>query len=91
MRCHRGQHRATVDTSGPIAGVTTTIPNDLVVSAIATSLPDAYGTANFSAWTNANLSSLTERTDNTRDGRQRWRARQRDGREGHRGRDRNTP
>jgi hypothetical protein len=35
------------------------------VTAIATSLPDATGTANFSAWTNSNLSSITELTDNT--------------------------
>jgi plastocyanin len=28
-------------------------------------LPDATGTANFSAWTNANLTSITEQTDNT--------------------------
>ncbi len=49
-----------------IAGATTTVANTLVVAAIATSLPDASnGTANFSAWTNSNLSSLTERTDNT--------------------------
>jgi hypothetical protein len=35
------------------------------VAAIATSLPDGNGTANFSAWANADLGSLTERTDNT--------------------------
>jgi hypothetical protein len=40
----------------------------MVGTAIATSLPDAGpGTTNFSAWTNANLTSLTERTDNTVD------------------------
>ena len=60
-----GDTEATVDTSGAIAGATTTVANTLVVAAIATSLPDASGTANFSAWTNADLSSLTERTDNT--------------------------
>ncbi len=56
---------ATSNTSGSIPGTTTTVANTLVVVAIATSLPDASGTANFSGWTNANLSSLTERTDNT--------------------------
>ncbi len=56
---------ATANTTGSIPGCTTTFANDLVVTAIATSLPDASGTANFSGWTNANLSSLTERTDNT--------------------------
>ncbi len=56
---------STSSTSASIPGATTTVANDLVVVAIATSLPDASGTANFSGWTNANLSSLTERTDNT--------------------------
>jgi hypothetical protein len=56
---------ATSNTTGSIPGATTTVANTLVVVAIATSLPDATGTANFSSWTNANLSSLTERTDNT--------------------------
>ena len=60
-----GGVEATADTSGSIPGATTTVANTLVVVAIATSLPDASGTANFSGWTNANLSSLTERTDNT--------------------------
>jgi hypothetical protein len=32
---------------------------------VSTTDPDAVGTANFSAWTNANLTSLTERIDNT--------------------------
>ena len=56
---------ATVDTSGAIPGATTTVANTLVVAALATALPDADGTADFSAWTNANLTSLAERTDNT--------------------------
>jgi len=56
---------ATADTSGSIPGATTTVTNTLVVAAIATALPDASGTANFSAWANANLAGLTERTDNT--------------------------
>ena len=60
-----GGVESTSDTSGSIPGATTTVANTLVVAAIATSLPDSNGTADFSAWTNANLSSLTERTDNT--------------------------
>jgi hypothetical protein len=60
-----GGVEATADTSGSIAGATTTVANALVVVAIATSLPDASSTAKFSGWTNADLSSLTERTDNT--------------------------
>jgi PKD repeat protein len=53
------------DTSGEIPGATTTVANTLVVTAIATSVPDANGNAAFSAWTNANLTGLTERTDDT--------------------------
>jgi hypothetical protein len=60
-----GAVEATSDTSGSIPGATTTVANDLVVAAIATSLPDANGTANFSGWSNADLSDLTERTDNS--------------------------
>ena len=60
-----GGVEATSDTSASVPGATTTVSNTLVVVAIAGSLPDANGTANFSGWTNANLSSLTERTDNT--------------------------
>jgi len=60
-----GGTEATVDTSGAIPGATTTVTNTLVVAAIAASLPDASGTANFSAWTNSNLSSVSEQTDNT--------------------------
>jgi len=60
-----GGVESTSDTSGSIPGATTTVANTLVVAAIATSLPDSNGTANFSAWTNADLASLTERTDNT--------------------------
>jgi len=52
-------------TTGSIPGATTTVTNTLVVAALVTALPDADGTADFSAWTNANLTSLTERTDNT--------------------------
>ena len=54
-----------MDTSGSIAGTTTTVDKTFVVTAIATSHPDSSGTSNFSSWTNANLSSLTERTDDT--------------------------
>jgi len=61
-----GGVEATADTSGSIPGGTTTVANCLVVGAIATSLPDANGTSNFSAWANADLTSVTERTDNTR-------------------------
>jgi hypothetical protein len=60
-----GSVEATSDTSGSIPGATTTVGYDLVVLAIATSLPDANGTANFSGWTNGDLTGLTERTDNT--------------------------
>ena len=61
-----GGTESTVDTSGAIPGATTTVDNTLVVAAIATSLPDTNGTSNFSSWTNADLSSVSERTDNTR-------------------------
>ncbi len=60
-----GGVEATMDTSGSIAGATTTVDKTLVVTAIATSHPDASSTAKFSAWTNANLTSVTERTDNS--------------------------
>jgi len=61
-----GGTEATADTSGSIPGATTTVANTLVVAVIATSLPDSNGTSTFSAWTNANLTGVTERTDNTR-------------------------
>jgi len=61
-----GGTESTADTSGAIPGATTTVANALVVAAIATSLPDSNGTSNFSAWANADLTSVTERTDNTR-------------------------
>ena len=60
-----GGVEATADTSGSIPGATTTATNTLVVIAIATSLPDSTSTTRFSAWTNANLTSITERTDNS--------------------------
>jgi len=61
-----GGTESTADTSGAIPGATTTVANTLVVAAIATSLPDTSGTTNFSAWANADLTGITERTDNTR-------------------------
>jgi hypothetical protein len=61
-----GGVEATSDTSASIPGATTTVANTLVVVATAGSLPDTNGTTQFSAWTNANLTSLTERTDNSR-------------------------
>ena len=60
-----GSVDATASTTTTIPGATTTVANTLVVVAAAVGLPNSTGTANFSAWTNANLSSLTERTDNT--------------------------
>lgn len=53
------------DTSASIPGAVTTVANTLVVAAIATALPDANGTTVFSALTNANLTGLAERTDNS--------------------------
>ena len=60
-----GGVESTSDTSGSIPGVTTTVANTLVVTALAASLPDATGTSQYSGWSNANLTSLTERVDNT--------------------------
>ncbi|MEI7851531.1 MAG: putative Ig domain-containing protein [Kiritimatiellales bacterium] len=59
-----GGVEATSDTSASIPGATTTVANTLVVVAVAGSLPDSTSTAIFSGWANANLTSLTERTDN---------------------------
>lgn len=53
------------DAGASIPGATTGIDNCLVVLASAGSLPDSDGTTNVSGWSNANLTSLTERTDNT--------------------------
>jgi hypothetical protein len=61
-----GGVEAVSDTSASIPGATTTVGNTLVVTAIATALPDSTSTTNFSAWTNANLTSITERVDNAR-------------------------
>jgi hypothetical protein len=60
-----GGVESTSDTSGAIPGTTTTVGNTLVVAIIATDLPDATGTANFSSWANGDLTAVTERTDNT--------------------------
>jgi type II secretory pathway pseudopilin PulG len=60
-----GGVEAAADTSGSIPGATTTVAYDFVVTAIATALPDAAGTTNFSAWTNGDLASVTEQTDDT--------------------------
>ena len=64
-----GGVEAVSDNSGDIPGATTTVANTLVVAVIATALPDATGTTNFSAWANGNLTGVTERTDNTRNSR----------------------
>lgn len=56
-----GATETTSDTSGSCPTVTTSVDNTLVVCA-ATAATD-IGTARFSSWTNANLSSLTERSD----------------------------
>jgi hypothetical protein len=62
-----GGVESTSDTSGSISGATATVANTLVVTAIATSLPDGnYDNNRFSTWTNANLTSLTERVDCSR-------------------------
>jgi hypothetical protein len=60
-----GGVEATSDTSGSIPGATTTVTNTLVVTVIATALPDSTGTNNFSGWANGDLISVTERTDDT--------------------------
>jgi hypothetical protein len=60
-----GGVEAASDTSGSIPGATTTATSTLVVVAIASALPDATGTSNFSNWINTDMASLTERTDNT--------------------------
>jgi len=52
------------DTTGTIPGATTTSPDTLVVL-ITSNSRNGTSTANCSAWTNASLTSLTERSDNT--------------------------
>lgn len=48
-----------------IPGGTTTLDNCLILVCASGNLPDALGTAEFGAATNASLTSLTERIDNT--------------------------
>lgn len=56
---------AVSDTSGSITGGTTTSANDLIVLVASSDFdPGADDTAGYSAFTNASLGSLTERTDN---------------------------
>ncbi len=52
------------DTTGTIPGSTTTVNDTLVVLITSTSF-NGTSTAQCSGWTNADLTSLTERTDNT--------------------------
>jgi hypothetical protein len=55
------------DIFGSIPGDTTTVDNALVVVATTSSYdPGSNGTVEFSAWSNANLANLTERTDDIR-------------------------
>lgn len=53
------------DQSWSFPSTSTTVANNLVVVAGAGSLPDATTTTEFGALTNANLSGITERVDNT--------------------------
>jgi hypothetical protein len=55
----------TSDTTGSITGYTTSVVDTLVVMAAVGDLPDTTGTAQYSAFTNAALSSLTERGDDS--------------------------
>lgn len=59
-----GAVEATSDTSGSIPGAVTITPNCMVIAACCTT-QDGNSTAEFSGWTNANLTSLTELIDNT--------------------------
>lgn len=62
-----GGTEGTSDTSGSISGLTTTIPNCFILSAISTDFdPGANGTAEFSSFANGDLASVTERIDNVR-------------------------
>jgi sialidase-1 len=59
-----GNTRAENTTSAFAPGATTTVPNTLVVGAIATAQPAADGTNSFSGWNNSNgMVNLTERVD----------------------------
>lgn len=62
-----GSSETTADTSASVPGATTTVPNCLIVIAISSGFdPAANGTAEFSGFTNANLTGITERIDNIR-------------------------
>jgi hypothetical protein len=58
---------AMVSPGGTIPGATTTLDNALVILAVSASHPDSTGTANFSGWSNTNLSALVERGDSASD------------------------
>jgi len=58
---------ATAGTSANIPGATTRAANTLLVLAATGSLPNANGTANFSAWSNEDLVALKERSDESSD------------------------
>lgn len=60
-----GGVQGTASSSASIPGATTSVANTLIITAIGTSGPQSAGSSNFSAWTNSNLSSLTERADRT--------------------------
>jgi hypothetical protein len=60
-----GGTEAGPDTSISVTGDTTTVDDCLVVITCATSLPDTDTTVEFGAMTNADLASLTERSDST--------------------------
>jgi hypothetical protein len=51
------------DTSASCPTITTTVPNCLILAAVATGT-DVASTAHITGWTNANLSNITERVDN---------------------------
>jgi hypothetical protein len=59
-----GNSGGTNSTSASIPGATTTVDNCLVVLLCSTSF-NGTSTAQFSGWTNPDLSNLTERTDNS--------------------------
>lgn len=61
-----GTNAQAATTAGSVTGITTSVSDCLIVVAYTGALPDLTGTAEFSGQTNANLSSLLERTDNTR-------------------------
>ena len=52
-------------TAVSIPGDTTTVNDCLILAAVCGHVPDAVGSTEFSGWTNSDLSSVTERMDNT--------------------------